>query len=106
PPSNSDIRAARPRLWRRPTRQRRKKTRLGACALASVQKRQALEQMHVLFILQQGAVQGRDQLCRVACPQHLGGNVLDEQELDPVEQLRSRRFFLQSKNLADFKKDR
>src|SRR5207253_7230817 len=53
----------------------------------------------------QCAMQRRDQLCRVARSQHLGGNILDEQELDPVEQLGGRRFLLQSGNLADIIKD-
>jgi len=36
--------------------------------LSSAQKRQALEQMDVLFVLQKRAMQRRDQLARVALP--------------------------------------
>jgi hypothetical protein len=46
-----------------------------------------LEQMHVLLVLEQRAVQGRDQLLRLFLPQRLGRNVLIEQKLQPVQQL-------------------
>src|SRR6516162_11623859 len=49
-------------------------------------------------------MQWRDQLCRVAGSEHLGGDVLDEQQLEPIEQLRSRGLFLQSRDLANVKK--
>src|ERR1043166_1171129 len=53
------------------------------------QKRQPLEQMHVLLVLQQRAVQRRDQLSRIALAQHFRRHVLVEQEFQPVQQLRS-----------------
>src|ERR1700722_7941396 len=56
--------------------------------LAAAQERQPLEQMHVLLVLQQRAVQRRDQFARVAFPEHFRRHVLVEQELEPVQQLR------------------
>src|SRR5262245_16244228 len=51
-------------------------------------KRQSLEQMYVLLVLDERAVQRRDQLLAVTLAQGLGTDVLDHQELEPVEQLR------------------
>jgi hypothetical protein len=48
--------------------------------LAPAQERQPLEQMHVLLVLEQRAVQRRDQLARIAFSQHLRRDVLVEQE--------------------------
>src|SRR5262249_55038762 len=62
-----------------------------ASHLAPAQERQPLEQMHVLLVLEQRAVQRRDQLARVALAQLLRPDVLVEQQLQPVEQLRRRR---------------
>src|SRR5580704_18787114 len=42
----------------------------------AAEKRQPLEQMHVLFVFQQRAVQRRDQLARIAFPEHFRGHVL------------------------------
>ena len=55
---------------------------------APMQKSQAFEKMHVLFVLQQGTVQWRDQFRWIAGFQRLRGDIIDEQQLDPVEQLR------------------
>src|ERR1700722_12185360 len=62
--------------------------------LAPAQKRHPLEQMHVLLVLEQRAVQRRDQFLGVALAQRLWRNVLVEQKLEPVEQLRSGRLLL------------
>src|SRR4029450_31162 len=75
-------------------------------ALAAVQEGEALEQVDVLLVLPQPAVQGRDQLVRVAGAQPLGRDVLYQQQLDPVEQFRGRRLLLQSGYVANIEKDR
>src|ERR1700728_2867045 len=69
-------------------------------ALAPAQKCDPLEQMHVLLVLEQRAVQRRDQFLGVALAQRLWRNVLVEQKLEPVEQLRSGRLLFQSRRLA------
>ena len=43
--------------------------------------------MHVLLVLEEGAVQRRDQLSGIALAQGLGLDILVEEQLDPVEQL-------------------
>src|ERR1019366_9490513 len=63
---------------------------------------QPLEQMHVLFVLEQRAVQRRDDGLLVLAAQGFGRDVVGEQELQPVEQLGSRRFLLQSRHFAHF----
>src|SRR4029077_13468537 len=68
--------------------------------LASAQERQPLEQMHVLLVLEQRAVQRRDQLARITLPEHFRRDVLIEEKFQPVEKLRGRRLLLQSRNLA------
>src|ERR1700712_2621574 len=73
--------------------------------LAAAQKRQPLEQMPVLLVLEQRAVQRRDQLARVALPQHFRRHVLVEQQLEPVQQLRGRRLLLQAGHLAHLEED-
>src|SRR5579863_4454744 len=70
-----------------------------------VQKRQALKQMHILLVFEERAVERRDQLFRVAGAQHFGRNVLDKQQLKPVEQLRGRGLLLQPRYLADVIED-
>src|SRR3954454_5959614 len=52
------------------------------------QERQSLEQMHVLLVLEQRAVQRPDQLARVAFAQLLDAHVFVEQQLEPVQELR------------------
>src|SRR5438034_6397827 len=66
-----------------------------------VQKGEALEQMHVLLVLQQRAVQRRDQLFGVAGAQYLGRDVLDEEQLEPIEEFRGRGLFLQARHIAN-----
>src|ERR1700694_4309084 len=58
--------------------------------------------MDILFVLQQRAVQRRNELLRIALAQNLGTDVLDHQELEPIEQFRSGRLLLHSWNVADF----
>ena len=62
--------------------------------------------MHVLLVLEQRAVQGRNQLLGVALAQSLWGYVLVEQELQPVEQLRGGRLLLQPGISRTAKNDR
>src|SRR5207249_3094721 len=59
-----------------------------------------LEQVNVLFILEQRPVQRRNDGPAVLAPQRLGRDVLGEQELQPVEQLRGRGLFLQARDFA------
>src|SRR3989440_5129917 len=61
---------------------------------------EALEEVHVLLVLEQRAVQGRDDGLAVLGPQGVGRDVLGEQELQPVEQLGGRRLFLQAGRFA------
>src|ERR1700722_12366077 len=55
--------------------------------LPPAQESELLEQMDVLLVLEQGAMQWRDQFLGVALAQRLRRNVLIEQKLEPVEQL-------------------
>src|SRR5690606_38637282 len=74
----------------------------GTTALAPVQEGQPLEQVDVLLVLQQGAVQGRDQLARRLFAQGLRRDVIDQQQLQPVQQFRGRGLLLQARRVADF----
>src|SRR3984885_2162158 len=65
-------------------------------ALPSCQERQTLEEVHVLLVLEQRAVQRRDELGRVLLAQRLGRHVLVQEQLQPVEKLRGRRLLLQA----------
>src|SRR5256885_4156198 len=74
---------------------------------------EALEQVHVLLVLQQRAVQRRDDGLAVLGPQGVGRDVLGEQKLQPVEQLRGRGLFFEAghfahleENLERFAKER
>src|SRR5882672_7891209 len=53
--------------------------------LPPIEERQPLEEMHVLLALEQRAVQRRDELARLLGAQRLGRDVLDHEELQPVE---------------------
>src|SRR5690606_14566652 len=66
---------------------------------------EALEQMHVLLVLEQCAMQRRDQLPRIVLAQHLRRDVLVEQELQPVEQLRRGGLLLEAGHLAHVEED-
>src|SRR6202021_691708 len=50
------------------------------------QKRQPLEKLHVLLVLQEGAMERRDDLARVALLEGLGVYVFFSQKLYPVQQ--------------------
>ena len=63
---------------------------------------QSLEQMHVLFVLEQRAMQRWDELLRIALAQSLGSDVFRHQQLQPVEKLGGGRLFLHSRHFADF----
>src|SRR5512132_2631583 len=60
----------------------------------------AFEQVHVLFVLEQGAVQRRYHGLAIGAVQRLRRDVFCEQELQPVEQLRRRRLLLESRHVA------
>src|SRR5215210_1843055 len=77
----------------------------GSPPLPSRHERQLLEQVHVLLVLEEGAVQRRDQLPRIALAQLLGADVLGEEELQPIEELGGRGFLPQARDLADRKED-
>ena len=68
-----------------------------ALAPGARHERDALEQVHVLLVLEQRAVQRRDQHLLVGALQRLGRNVLGEQQLQPVEELGGRRLLLQAR---------
>src|SRR2546425_13294076 len=63
---------------------------------------EALEQVDILFVLEQGAVQRRDDGLAVLGSQGVGRNVLGEQELQPIEQLGGRGLFLEAGHFAHF----
>src|SRR5439155_17481145 len=69
-------------------------------ALRAGHEHQALEQMHVLLVLEQRAVQGRDDRLAVLRAQRVWRNVLGEQQLQPVEELRGGGLFLQARDFA------
>jgi hypothetical protein len=66
---------------------------------------QTLEQMHVLLVLEQRAVQRRDELLGILGAQRVGRHVLDHQELQPVEQLGGRGLLLEARHFADVVED-
>ena len=57
--------------------------------------------MHILLVLDERAMQRRNELFRIALAQRFGADILDQQELEPVEKLRGRRLLLHPRNLAD-----
>src|ERR1700733_7417024 len=73
--------------------------------LAAAEERQPFEQMHVLLVFQQRAVQRRNQLARIAFPEHFRRDVLVEQQLEPVQKLRGRRFLLQARHFPHLEED-
>src|SRR5579863_9867615 len=72
----------------------------------AVQERQLLEQHHILFVLQQRAMQDRNGLLRIIAAQRLGCDVLRYQQLDPVEQLRGGGLLPQPRCFADTEESR
>ena len=68
-------------------------------------KRQLFEQHHILLILEQRAVQGRDRLADVAVLEHFERHIFVEQQLEPVDQLARRRLFLEPRHFAHLVED-
>src|SRR5258708_37519592 len=66
---------------------------------------EALEEMDVLLVLEQGAMQRRDELLGILGAQRVRRHVLDHQEFQPVEQLRRRGLLLEARHLADVVED-
>src|SRR5688572_15808446 len=58
--------------------------RLAGAARAPVQEHELLEEVHVLLVLQERAVQRRDRRLRVVGAQGLRRDVLGDEQLDPV----------------------
>ena len=54
---------------------------------------QALEELHVLLVLEERAIERRNELAGIALAQRFCRDVVDEQQLDPVEQFRGRGLF-------------
>src|SRR5690606_1490856 len=73
--------------------------------IAAGEEGQPLEQVDVLFVLQQRAVQRRDHLFRVALRQDGRIDVLVDKELDPVDQLRGRRLLTEPRHLTHVVED-
>ena len=78
----------------------------GRLPLAAAEEGELLEQMHVLLVLEQGAMQRRDQFLGVALAQCLRRNVLIEQQLEPVEELDVVGFFFSPGVSRSVKNDR
>jgi hypothetical protein len=51
--------------------------------LATCEKREPLEQVHILLVLDERAMQRRNELFRIALAQRLGADILGQQELEP-----------------------
>src|SRR5271169_1057530 len=62
--------------------------------------------MDVLLVLEQRAVERRNELLRIIAAQSLGRDILGEQQLDPVEQLQGGRLFLEAGRLAHLEERR
>src|SRR6185437_7849179 len=71
-----------------------------APAFAAMEKGKPLEELHILLVLQECAVERRDELGGIALAQGFGRDAVDEQQLDPVEQFRGRGLLLQARHLA------
>src|SRR4051794_19883556 len=70
-------------------------------AAALLHEDELLEEVDVLLVLEQRAVERRDGGLVALAPQGLRRDVLGEQQLQPVEQLRRRGLLLESRHLAD-----
>src|SRR4249920_409867 len=75
-------------------------------SIPAVQEQQLLEQMHVLLVLQQGAVQGRNELLGVVAAQDFRRNVLGHQQLDPVQEFGRGGLLFQAWRVADLEERR
>src|SRR5476651_269886 len=68
--------------------------------VVAIHEQQALEQAQVLFVLEQRAMQRRDDLFLIGGAQRFRANILGQQQLQPIEQFRCRRFLLQARHIA------
>src|ERR1700744_1637658 len=69
------------------------------------QESQALEQVYVLLILQQRAIERRDDQVLLVGAQRLGGEILYHQQLQPVEQFGRTWLLLQAGHFPDLEED-
>src|SRR5439155_20351100 len=60
----------------------------------------ALEQVDVLLVLEQRAVQRRNERLAIAALQRFGRNVFGQQQFEPVEELGGRRLLLEARHFA------
>src|SRR4029077_4328099 len=72
--------------------------------LSSRHKGQTLEQVHVLFVLEQRAMERRNELFGIALAQGFRSDVFDHQEFEPIEKLGGGRLLLHSRHFADLVK--
>ena len=70
-------------------------------ALAPRHEGEAFEQMHVLLVLEQGAVQRRNELLGIALAQDFRADVFDHQQLEPIQKLGGRGLLLHPRHVAD-----
>ena len=73
-----------------------------ALALPARHEGQPLEQMHVLLVLQQRAVQFRQAVLTISL-QILWRQILGQQQLQPIQHFAGGGFFLQPRRLANLK---
>src|SRR3990167_1884191 len=66
---------------------------------------ESLEQMDVLLVLEQRAMQRRNELLGILGPQRIRRHVLDHQQLQPVEQFRGGRLLLEPRHFPDVIED-
>src|SRR3546814_2735166 len=74
-------------------------------ALAAVDEGEALEQHHVCLVLEESAVERRDQRLDVPRTEHVERQVLVHEQLQPVEKLGRRRLLLEARNVPDLVED-
>src|SRR5579862_99621 len=74
-------------------------------AFGAGHEHEALEEVHVLLVLEQRAVERRDDGLAVLRAQRVRRNILGEQELQPVQQLGGRGLLLQARHLAHLEED-
>src|SRR6266852_4315038 len=86
-----------------PARRSRKKN---LTSIPAMKEQQLLEQLHVLLVLEQRAIQRRDQLLRIVAAQGLGRNVLGHEELDPIQEFGGGRLLLQTRRVANLEERR
>src|SRR5690606_13564512 len=68
-------------------------------------KRQPLQQMHILLVLQQSVVMRRNRLSRIMITQDFRRNLIGHQQLQPVNLLRGGRLLLQPGRLANIEEN-